>query len=211
LTPSLLSRPPLPRSFYAADPLHVARALLGALVVHHHPERGVLAGRVVETEAYRGEEDLACHASAGRTRRAETLFGPPGYAYVYLIYGMYHMLNAVTWPEDHPSAVLIRALEPVEGIDRATDGPGKLTRALAIDLSHNRADLVGRELFFTPDRALADADVAVGPRIGVDYAGEWAERPWRFYVRDSPWVSRARPGGPRMSSKLSSGKELCPK
>lgn len=188
----LLSRDPYPRSFYAADPLQVARQLLGALLVHNSNE-GLLAGRVVETEAYRGQADLACHASAGRTKRSETLFGPPGYAYVYLIYGMYHLLNAVSWPDGRPAAVLIRGLEPVVGIDRTTDGPGKLTRALGVDLRHNRVDLSSTSLFFTPDRTFEEEDIEASPRIGVDYAGEWAKKPWRFAVRGNPHVSKRRP------------------
>lgn len=193
----LLEREPFPKRFYADEPLVVARRLLGGLVVHVHPERGPIAGRIVETEAYGAEEDLACHASAGRTRRTETLYGPPGYAYVYLIYGMYSMLNAVAWPEGTPGGVLIRAVEPVYGIDRSTDGPGKLTKALHIGQELHRADLAGPRLIFAPDREIADEAVEATPRIGVDYAGEWAEKPWRLTIRGNPHVSRRSRRGKR--------------
>ncbi len=184
----------LPESFYARDPLLVARELLGATLVHEHPERGRIAGRIVETEAYRGQEDLACHASAGRTKRAEVLYGPPGRAYVYLIYGMYHLFNCVAWPEDEPAAVLVRAVEPVAGIGRSTDGPGKLTRAMGIDLRHNRLRLDRGPLTIVASAGagVPDDAVATGPRIGVDYAGEWAARPWRYWVQGSRHVSRPR-------------------
>ncbi len=181
---------PHPRSFYAADPLEVARNLLGSLLVHRHPERGLLAGRIVETEAYRDEEDLACHASKGRTRRTDVMYGPPGYAYVYLIYGMYDMFNVVTWPQGRPSAVLVRGIEPVAGITRTTNGPGRLTRALAIDRTLNKVDLTAERLFVAPDVTFDDSRVEASERIGIDYAGEWARKPWRFSVVGNPHVSR---------------------
>lgn len=168
--------------FFAGDPLDVAPALLGAVLVHRHPDRGAIAGRIIEVEAYRGEEDQACHARVGRTRRTSTMYGPPGRAYVYLIYGMYHMLNVVTWPEGQPSAVLIRGIEPITGIDRTSDGPGKLTRALGVDMGHNGVDLRGTELFLVPGGLRPGETLATSRRIGVDYAGEWAERPWRFMI-----------------------------
>ncbi len=186
----LLDRPSFPKSFYAADPLVVARQLLGGLIVHNSQDHGVLAGRIVETEAYRGEEDLACHASAGRTARTEVLYGAPGFAYVYLIYGMYCMLNAVVWAEGQPGGVLIRGLEPVFGVDRSTDGPGKLSKALMVDMRLNRADLAGPRLTFAPDRTIADDAIEATRRIGVDYAGEWAEKLWRFSIVGNPFVSR---------------------
>lgn len=180
----------LPREFYEADPLKVAPGLLGSLLVHRHPTRGEIIGRIVETEAYRGEEDLACHASAGVTTRTRVMFGPPGHAYVYLIYGMYNMLNAVTWPEGKAAAVLIRAIEPLAGIDRTTDGPGKLTLAMGIDRTLNAQDLCGQRLFICRELEIAPNAVETGPRIGVDYAGVWADKPWRFWIRDSRYVSR---------------------
>ncbi len=178
--------------FYERDPLDVARDLLGAVLVRVAPDGTVRAGRIVETEAYRGEEDQACHARAGRTKRTETMYGPPGRAYVYLIYGMYDMLNTTAWPQGQPAAVLIRAIEPLVGLDGArTHGPGRLTRALGITArEHNGAPLQGPELYILRGRPVAERDVARGPRIGVAYAGEWAQRPWRLWIRDNPFVSR---------------------
>jgi DNA-3-methyladenine glycosylase len=144
----------------------------------------------VETEAYVGTEDLACHASRGRTARTEVMFGPPGHAYVYLIYGMYHCLNVVTEGVGYPAAVLIRALEPGSGVTLPANGPGRLCRVLGIDRRHNGQDLVSSGLFIErqADR-LPDERVRITPRIGVDYAGEWAARPWRFVVADSCHLS----------------------
>jgi DNA-3-methyladenine glycosylase len=176
--------------FYRGDPLDVARSLLGSLVVHRHPVRGEIVGRIVETEAYRGQEDLACHASKGLTKRTRTMFGPPGRAYVYLIYGMYDMLNVVTWPEGDPAAVLIRAIEPVAGIERTTDGPGKLTQAMGITCELNDEPLTGDRLFVAADTDYPDVRVRTGPRIGIAYAGEWTQKPWRFYVADNSFVSK---------------------
>lgn len=180
-----------PRSFYSEDPLDVAAALLGAVLVHDHPQRARVAGRIVETEAYRGEEDLACHASAGRTKRTDVMYGPPGFAYVYLIYGMYNMFNVVTWPEGKPSAVLVRGVEPIQGLEGTSNGPGKLTRAMDIDLSLNREDLCGSRLFILQGEPVTDGDVERTKRIGISYAGEWTERLWRFSVRGNPYVSKA--------------------
>ena len=206
---------PLPRSFYARPVHEVARDLLGTIVVrtvadrHGAPSR--LAGRIVEVEAYDGPRDLACHAARGRTPRTEVMFGEAGHAYVYLVYGMHRCLNVVTGPIGYPAAVLIRALEPVEGVDamdpgRAAPrlmaaGPGRLTRALRIDLSLNRADLCGSgPLHIEPGVVIRNADVVRGPRIGVDYAGAWAGKPWRLGVRGSeslsgPFPSRSAGGG----------------
>jgi DNA-3-methyladenine glycosylase len=185
---------PYPASFYEEDPVEVAKRLLGSLLVRRRQGAEEMVTRIVETEAYRGEEDQACHARAGRTKRTETMYGPPGRAYVYLIYGMYNMLNLVTWPEGMPSAVLIRAVEPLAGLEGGTDGPGKLCRALDIDRSLDGARLDGPELLVMPGQA--PEEVSAGPRIGVDYAGEWAQRPWRFFVPDSPWLSRRGSGAP---------------
>ncbi|MFO0910467.1 MAG: DNA-3-methyladenine glycosylase [Isosphaeraceae bacterium] len=181
---------PLPRSFYDRETEVVARALLGRLLAHRI--NGELRiGRVVETEAYLGPHDLAAHTSKGRTPRTEVMFGPPGYAYVYRIYGMYDCLNAVTEREGHGSAVLIRALEPVENVTDRTSGPGLLCRALGITRERNRADLLGPDLFFADDPTSRPTfEVVARPRIGVDYAGEWAERPLRFYVASSRHISR---------------------
>jgi len=178
--------------FFTRDPIAVAPELLGDILVHNHPTRGRISGRIVEVEVYRGEEDQACHAKAGRTKRTEVLYGPPGLAYVYLIYGMYHLLNCVTWPDGQPSALLIRGIEPIEGIDRTTDGPGKLTRAMDIDMRHNRVALDGELLWIESGEELPSDRLKTGPRIGVDYAGEWAARPWRYWEAGNRHVSKPR-------------------
>ena len=136
------------------------------------------------------EEDQACHARFGRTRRAETLYGPPGHAYVFLIYGMYDCFNVVCEPKDSPAAILVRALEPLPPLEGGTDGPGKLCRALAINRAHNGADLVAGATVWIERRNRKRARIATTPRIGVDYAGEWAKKPWRFVDADSPWLSK---------------------
>lgn len=191
---------PLPRSFYDRDTEVVARELLGAVLECTTP-LGTAAGRIVETEAYIGEHDGACHAAAGLTPRTRFLYGPPGIAYVYFVYGMHWCVNAVTRAEGLPSAVLIRALEPVAGLplmrrrrghparDRdLTNGPGKLCEALGITGAMNGVPLRGPgPLRLRRGAPVADADVVVSPRIGVSRAADW---PLRFYVRHSPWVSR---------------------
>ncbi|WP_414639358.1 DNA-3-methyladenine glycosylase [Archangium sp.] len=185
-------------SFYARPALTVARELLGAhLIIDEGGWRRV--GRIVETEAYVGEQDLACHASKGRTPRTEVLFGPPGRAYVYLIYGMYHCFNVVTDVEGVGSAVLVRAVEPVEGLPEKarTDGPGRLCRALGLTLAHNREDLRSARLHLEPGASVPEAGVERGPRIGVDYAGQWALEPYRLWVRGSQHVSRPPARGRR--------------
>lgn len=177
----------LPRAFFERDTVEVARALLGQLLVHRDRGR-VRVARVVETEAYVGPHDLACHASKGRTPRTEVMFGPAGHAYVFLVYGMHHCVNVVT---GGGSAVLIRAVEPVSGLGpRArTDGPGRLTAALGITLRHNALPLDVPPLYLVAGAPVGSSDVARGPRIGVDYAGVWAKKPLRFWVRSSPYVS----------------------
>lgn len=197
----------LPRSFYRGAPLDVARALLGKVVVHR-ARGGAAAGVIVEVEAYGGEDDPACHAAAGLTARNAPLYGPPGYAYVYLNYGIHWLLNAVTGPLGFPAAVLIRALSPVGGLDamrrrrrpprREAEppsdealcrGPGNLTRALGVTERHNRLDLCGERLFIE-DRGLPVGAVRWGPRVGISVG---TARPWRGCVADCPAVSR---GGP---------------
>ncbi len=185
---------PIARAFYARSALAVARDLLGMVLVHATPD-GPRAGVIVETEAYAGERDLASHASKGRTARTDVMFGPPGHAYVYLIYGMHHCVNAVCAPEGRAAAVLIRAVEPVTGIEPGTrtDGPGRLTRALGIVREeHNRIDLCGDRLFVVAGTPFPARRIERTPRIGVDYAGIWASKPYRFAVRDHPCVSRIR-------------------
>ena len=180
---------PLPRAFYDRDAESVARDLLGARLAHR--DGGVLrVGRVVETEAYIGPHDLAAHSARGRTPRTEVMFGPPGFAYVYLIYGVHHCLNAVTGAEGTAAAVLIRAVEPVENVEGDTRGPGRLCRALGIDRRCNGHDLVGPDLFFAAAAAPPAEGVVARPRVGVDYAGDWAERPLRFYLAGSRFVSK---------------------
>jgi len=171
----------LPRVYFNRPTATVARSLIGKYVVREINGR-ILAGKIIEVEAYVGPQDKACHASKGRTQRTEVLFGPPGVAYVYLIYGMYHCLNVVTEREEFPSAVLIRAIE-IDG--ELIDGPGRLCRALQIDRRLNRADLTtGESLWFEDRGALVErGDVGAHPRIGVDYAGEWAKKLWRFRLR----------------------------
>jgi DNA-3-methyladenine glycosylase len=182
----------LPRSFYARETLVVARELLGMHLVHEGPS-GRQIGRIVETEAYKGPKDLAAHSSRGRTQRTQVMFGPPGHAYVYLIYGFWNCLNVVTAAEGVPHAVLIRALEPIEGIANTTHGPGLLCRAMHIDRDLNCADLLGETLWVEKPGRYKAPRVARSTRIGVDYAGVWAEKPWRFYDRDSIYVSTVTP------------------
>jgi DNA-3-methyladenine glycosylase len=178
----------LERSFFARSTITVARQLLGKYLVRQ--TNGVeQVGKIVETEAYIGEHDLACHASRGRTARTEVMFGPPGYAYVYMIYGLHHCLNVVTEPEGKPAAVLIRALEPVANITSKTTGPALLCAALEIDRKLNGHDLLSSD-FFICDPGKVRIPIVCRPRIGVDYAGEWAERPLRFYIRGNPYVSQ---------------------
>ena len=156
----------------------------------------VASSRTPLAKSHRGSfnitrpDDLAAHSSKGRTRRTEVMFGPPGHAYVYLIYGMYHCLNAVTGPGEHASAVLIRALEPVWNIEENTRGPGLLCRALGIDRTCNGLDLLGDDLFFAEPEGREPIEVVAGPRVGVAYAKEWAEKPLRFWIRGNPYVSR---------------------
>ena len=171
----------LTRTYFNRPTLTVARSLIGKYLIRGNGKK-TIAGRIIEVEAYVGPQDKACHASKGRTQRTEVLFGPPGVAYVYLIYGMYHCLNVVTEREEFPSAVLIRAIE-IDG--ELIDGPGRLCRALQIDRRLNRADLTtGESLWFEDRGVLVErGDVGTHPRVGVDYAGAWAKKPWRFRLR----------------------------
>ena len=186
----------LAHDFYRQDTLTVARALLGMhLVGRIGAQRRI--GRIVETEAYLGPEDRAAHSWRGRTRRTEVMFGPPGRAYVYLIYGMWNCLNVVTAAEGTPHAVLLRALEPLQGLGQRTSGPGLLCRAMDIDRRLNGADLTGPALWIERPPSSPPVRIGRSARIGVDYAGDWARRPWRFFDRDSPFVRGRRPAPPR--------------
>lgn len=187
--------PRLPRSFFTQPTLAVARALIGMHLVRKSGARRRI-GRIVETEAYLGPRDLAAHSSRGRTARTEVMFGPPGHAYVYLIYGVWHCLNVVTGRAGVPHAVLLRALEPVAGVRTRSAGPGLLCQALGIDRRLNGADLRGNTLWLEPPPAGARPPrVRRSVRIGIDYAGDWAHKPWRFYDADSNFVSRRAPPG----------------
>lgn len=201
-------------AFFARSALDLAPALLGVRLVHETPE-GVAAGRIVEVEAYRGPEDRAAHSYGGRrTARTEVMYGPPGRAYVYQVYGMHFCLNVVAGPPGKPEAVLIRALEPVEGLElmarrrgfRAPGdtrplteaerrslarGPARLCQALGITRAQYGWDLAASPLYLTHDAdPVPEQAIARGPRIGIDYAGPDRDWPWRFWVAGSPWVSR---------------------
>ncbi len=210
----------LPRSFYDRPTLTVARELVGKVLVHRSPD-GIAAGAIVEVEAYIGEADPACHAAPGPTARNRPLYGPPGFAYVYLNYGIHSLFNVVTEQDGQPAAVLLRALLPLEGIDlmrrrRAPDrrradaipehelcrGPGSLARAMGITLADNRADLCGRRIWLE-DRRMAYPDVSWSSRIGIS-AGR--EHLWRCFVSGCPAVS----GPPRTSATRPAGRRPAP-
>jgi DNA-3-methyladenine glycosylase len=179
----------LPERFFTQSSEALARALLGKTLVH-----AGRAGVIVETEAYLGPEDLASHARFGLTGRNQVMFGPGGIAYVYLCYGVHEMLNVVSGRAGEPGAVLLRALEPGPGLPadpHVTRGPGKLTAALGVSRVHNGIDLRAHDtLFIAEGRPVRAADIAVGARIGVAYAGPWAEAPLRFWMAGHPSVSR---------------------
>jgi DNA-3-methyladenine glycosylase len=192
--------PELSREFYDRPTELVARDLLGAVLECRSPD-GTASGRIVETEAYLGEHDLACHAAAGRTARTDPLYGAPGMAYVYFIYGMYWCFNAVTRAEGEPSAVLVRAVEPLDGIDLMrerrrlrsnrdvdlTNGPGKLCQALGIDGTYNRLPLDRLPLTIRRGHDVPREAVTVTARIGISRSADW---PLRWFITDSPFVSK---------------------
>jgi DNA-3-methyladenine glycosylase len=193
----------LSREFYCRPTLEVAQNLLGKVLVRRLKGKN-LAGKIVETEAYVGPDDLACHASKGRTARTAIMFSEGGCAYVYMIYGFYYCLNAVTEAEDYPAAVLIRAMEPLDHIDvmrrlrrnpdrdtNIASGPGKVCMAMGIDKALNGADLTGSGLWIE-DRGLEVGTIEATRRIGVDYAGEYRDKPWRFCIQGNPHVSRVK-------------------
>jgi DNA-3-methyladenine glycosylase len=179
----------LPRTFYDRDTIAVARELLGKHLIH--TSGGVeRIGRIVEAEAYLGPHDRAAHSARGLTERTKIMFGPPGHAYVYLIYGMYYCMNVVTQPEGVAAAVLLRAIEPVHNIEGRTQGPGLLCRAMHIDRRLNGHDLLSDDFYIADPGRPGDFVVVKRPRIGVDYAGPWAKRLLRFYIKGSPFVSK---------------------
>jgi DNA-3-methyladenine glycosylase len=194
----------LPREFYTRPSvLTVARDLLGKLLVVPAASGERVSGMIVEVEAYRGPEDRASHAYGGRrTRRTETMYGQGGVAYVYFVYGMYYQFNVVSNVADIPHAILVRALQPVEGIElmrerrhqhpdhNLTNGPGKLCIALSIDRTLDNADLSGERVWLEAYESISPRRIATGPRIGIDYAEAWIDKPWRFWVKDNSYVSR---------------------
>ncbi|RZI40958.1 DNA-3-methyladenine glycosylase [Herbaspirillum sp. HC18] len=179
----------LPRAFYARDTATVAQELLGKHLVH--VQDGVeRRARIVETEAYIGAHDLASHSSKGITPRTSVMYGPPGHAYVYLIYGMHHCMNVVTEPEGHGAAVLLRAVEPVAHVEGNTKGPGLLCRAMGIDRRLNGHDLLSGDFYIAEPPRVEHFSIVTRPRIGVAYAAEWAEAMLRFYIEGNPYVSK---------------------
>jgi DNA-3-methyladenine glycosylase len=194
----------LPRQFYQRDAITVSKELLGKILVHKS-SIGTTAGKIVETEAYRGPEDQAAHSSGGRrTARNEVMFKHKGYAYVYFIYGLYHCFNVTAGNvPGKPEAVLVRALEPVAGEQimakrrgprirnhvNLTNGPSKLCMAMDITRSHNAADLTVSPLYIKDSLPIPQEDIVEKTRIGVDYAGEWKKKPWRFYIKRNAFVS----------------------
>jgi DNA-3-methyladenine glycosylase len=179
----------LPRSFYDRDTILVAHEVLGKHLVH------VVAGvervaRIVEVEAYLGPHDLAAHSARGLTPRTRVMFGPPGHSYVYLIYGMHWCMNVVTQGEGIASAVLLRALEPVSNVEGRTQGPGLLCKAMGIDGRYHGHDMLSDNLFLARPAEERPIRIVKRPRIGVDYAGHWARRLLRFYIKGNPFVSR---------------------
>lgn len=193
--------------FTRKDTLRISRDLLGKLLVVPDPETGKrVSGMIVETEAYLGVIDKAAHSYGGRrTERNEITYAAGGHVYVFFVYGMYYQLNLVTGAAEHPHVVLIRAVEPVEGLElmrqrrgemkvtNLTSGPGKLCIALGIDRSLNGEHLVEGERIWVEDyRRFKKSEIASGPRVGIDYAEEFADEPWRFWVKGSPFVSRTK-------------------
>lgn len=190
----------LPAAFFKRPTLEVAEDLLGKYLVVKRRGK-ILAGKIVETEAYIGEDDLACHASKGRTNRSEILYQKAGTIYVYLVYGMYYCFNIVTEQEHFPSAVLIRAVEPADGIEtmkklrktgdsrNLASGPGKLCMAFGINKTMNGKDVFG-DTIYIEDRGekVSAKNIACAKRIGVDYAGVCAHYPWRFYIKDNEFI-----------------------
>jgi DNA-3-methyladenine glycosylase len=179
----------IPRAFYDRDTVAVARDLLGKYLVHVSG-RVERIGRIVEVEAYLGPHDLASHSSRGHTARTKVMFGPPGHAYVYLVYGMHCCMNVVTQREGNASAVLVRAIEPVKNVEGSPRGPGRLCKAMHIDRRLNGHDLTRDDFFIADPPASEPLYIVKRARVGVDYSGHWARRLLRFYIRGSPFVSK---------------------
>ena len=185
----------LKRSFYIQPTENVARELLGKFLCRKINNR-LYIGKIVETEAYLGKKDLACHTSRGMTERNKIMFGPAGYAYIYFIYGMYHCFNVVTEKENDPCAVLIRALEPIiiphdKGGNGVFNGPAKLCREFEIDKKLNGHDLtIGKKLWIENGEKIRSSQIKKSKRVGVDYAGIWKDRLLRFYIKDNKFVSK---------------------
>jgi len=190
---------PLPRSFYNQSTLLLAQALLGKYL-YRRWRNSFLVGKIVETEAYIGEDDPACHAARGKTNRNAVMYGPPGFAYIYFIYGMYYCLNVVAEAKGFPAAVLIRALEPLDGIEQMmtfrknrivqnlTNGPGKLCQAFHLNRKQNGTNLCGEEVFITNGEAIVSTHIASSKRIGIKVG---MDHQWRFFMKDNSFVSRA--------------------
>lgn len=201
----------LPKKFYRReDTLEVARDILGKTLVVPDDSGDRVSGKIVEVEAYLGVEDRAAHSFGGRlTERTKVIFGPGATAYIFFVYGMYYQLNIVTGPEDHPHVVLIRAIEPIENIEKMrerrgrmpdrnlTSGPGKLCIAMGIDKSFYGEDLRGNRIWIEEAPSVAPEAIDSGPRVGIDYAEEYVGKPWRFWLKENPFVSKA----PRRSAK----------
>lgn len=183
--------PLLERDFYANENCaEVAQSLLGKTLIVNKDGQ-LRAGRIVETEAYLGPHDLAAHTSKGLTPRNKAMFGEPGHAYVYLIYGIHHCMNTVTGPVGSGSGVLLRALEPILNIDLGTNGPGRLCKAMGIDRSDYGTDLCGtNRIYLLNTPSVATDSIIATPRVGVHYAGDWAQKPLRFYEKGNPFISR---------------------
>lgn len=203
-TAQMITNNKLPRSFYTrANVVTVARDLLGKLLVVPNAKGERVSGIIVETEAYRGPLDRAAHSYGGRrTKRTEPMYAIGGTAYVFFVYGMYYQFNVVTNAAETPHAVLIRAVEPLEGIEimrarrhgqpdrNLTKGPGKLCIAMGIDRGLDGADLLGKQVWLEKGQQVRRSQIVAGPRIGIDYAEEWIDKPWRFWIQGNPFVSR---------------------
>ncbi|MGL5741057.1 MAG: DNA-3-methyladenine glycosylase [Legionella sp.] len=179
----------LSRTFYERDTVLVAKELLGKYLIHYHDGQEYI-GKIVEVEAYLGEHDLASHSSKGLTQRTKVMFGPAGFAYIYLIYGMYYCTNAVTETDGSGSAILLRAIEPIKNIQERTQGPGLLSKAMHIDKRLNQHDLTSDVFYIAEIENQLPFTIVEKPRIGVDYAKDWAKKLLRFYIKDNAFISK---------------------